>query len=682
MSPPLRKNDPRRLAAIRIGVQARRSYIVTFVVIGTLAAISFALKMDGIRDQQIHVQAVANAQETSRLVQHLGLLTARLQGVNEDPVERAALIATLYDTHQKLKRLHDQTVKGDPALNLAPMQEPELRLLYFGDDAQVDFKLRRLLRLVDLVLANPASEANHDIVYQIVNLSGDELPEALKLVIAFHKDRAFGGIQAMGVVAIWIFAGTIGVLLASGMLIFRPLVTRAVSRTLQMIDAEDALKHSAQHDSLTGLANRLGIATLYKARAGRRANRQITALHIDLETIDTLYETHGHAAGDDVIRILAARLRASVREHDIIGRIGDGSFAIIMQHDEDETNAIELSERIQSTLSEPVTLSDGGAVRMKCRVGVAQEQSEVAGLERLMTSASIALHEAEQTGDKTITLYSPDMRNQLQEKERLLRELDIAIDAGDVFPYFQPQVNAKNSAVVGFEALVRWQHSERGLVPPGQFIDLAEDAGMGGRIGALMLRRGLEALTKWEAAGFDVPQIGINFSSGQLMDPKIVDHIKLEMDRYDLSPDRLGIEILETVMVESEDHVVVETVQRLKKAGYRMELDDFGTGHASISNLRRFQVDRIKIDRGFVSSIDTDAKQRKMVLAMVRMAEGLGIEALAEGVETPNERQTLQELGVVDLQGYGIGRPMPFSDTITWLTENRLVQATQRRFTG
>jgi EAL domain-containing protein (putative c-di-GMP-specific phosphodiesterase class I) len=197
-----------------------------------------------------------------------------------------------------------------------------------------------------------------------------------------------------------------------------------------------------------------------------------------------------------------------------------------------------------------------------------------------------------------------------------------------------------------------------------------------------MLARSLEAVNRWDAAGFHVPQIGVNFSSGQLMDPKIVDHIKLEMDRCDLSPDRLGIEILETVMVEKEDHVVVDTVLKLKAAGFRMELDDFGTGHASISNLRRFQVDRIKIDRGFVTGIDSDAKQRKMVLAMIRMADGLGIKALAEGIETPGERQALLELGIHNLQGYGIGRPMPFADTIGWLTENKLFETSRRRRTG
>jgi diguanylate cyclase (GGDEF)-like protein len=546
----------------------------------------------------------------------------------------------------------------------------------------VDFKLRRLLRLVDLVLANPDSALNDDLTYQIVEKSSVDLPEAMKTVIAHHESRATAAIAALGELAIWLLLATLGTLTFAGAFVFRPLVTRAVERTLDLLDAEEELEHNVQHDRLTGLPNRIGAQTLYEARVKLRAGQRATALHLDLPGLTMLRDAHGHGISEEVLQVVAQRLREVCRKNDVLARIGDDEFVLVLPNGNDQPDVVALAERIQATLSTPVTLDTGETLRTACRVGVAQEDAEDATFDRLLSSALIAMNDAEDGSEGGVSVYSPAMRDQVEEKDRTLRELDAAIDSGEILPFFQPQIHADTGVVSGFEALVRWQHPERGLIPPFKFIDIAEEGGLGSRLGALMLARSLEAVNRWDAAGFHVPQIGVNFSSGQLMDPKIVDHIKLEMDRCDLSPDRLGIEILETVMVEKEDHVVVDTVLKLKAAGFRMELDDFGTGHASISNLRRFQVDRIKIDRGFVTGIDSDAKQRKMVLAMIRMADGLGIKALAEGIETPGERQALLELGIHNLQGYGIGRPMPFADTIGWLTENKLFETSRRRRTG
>ncbi|MEL6582193.1 MAG: EAL domain-containing protein [Pseudomonadota bacterium] len=671
--------DPRREAALRIGRQARRGYSFSFLLIGVLAATSFALTMGAIRDQSTHIEQLHLARAKEAAIQQVGLLAARYQSAQE-PGQQAQLRNALLRARDDVFELHERQVRGDVQLGIPPMTAPELRQLYFDQPDQVDFQIRRFVRLTDLVLAAPRARVNDDLIFQIVEMAGQSLPNALQRVVRFHEDRANGAVSWLGELAIWLFGATLSVLAGAGLFVFRPLVQGAVTRTLALFDAEDEIKFTAEHDRLTGLPNRLGVRELFEQRVKFRPGQHVTALQIDLINFATLNETHGHDIGDTVLKTSAKRLKEIVRNSDIVARIGGDDFAVVLPNGADQADVLALCDRINTSLSAPIAIGEDDSVRISCHVGVAQEDAEHVDYERLMTSAGIALHDAQSKGnDAGVTVYAPTMRTELEERDRTLQELEEGLERGDVFPFFQPQIRAETGAISGFEALVRWQHPERGLIPPFKFLDVAEEGGLGMRLGEIVLRRALEALQRWDAAGFSVPQVGVNFSSGQLQDDAIVEHIKLEVDRLDLEPKRLGIEILETVMIENDDNDVVKNVLRLKAAGFQIELDDFGTGHASISNLRRFKVDRVKIDRGFVTSIDSDRDLRKMTLAMVKMAEGLGIEALAEGVETPGERETLISMGVHDLQGYGIGRPMPFAETLGWLTENQLYQQTRQR---
>ena len=263
--------------------------------------------------------------------------------------------------------------------------------------------------------------------------------------------------------------------------------------------------------------------------------------------------------------------------------------------------------------------------------------------------------------------FREDLRHEVERREALFADLVHALDAGEITPFFQPQLDLATGGFCGFEALARWQHPAHGLLQPGDFLDFAEQTDLSERIGELMLTRSLEAVQAWDAAGFDVARVGVNFALAQLGDPRLIEKIKWETERLDVEPERIAIEVLETVLIKSDADMVVRNLKGLASAGFHVELDDFGTGHASIANLRRFMVNRIKIDRSFIAGIEASEEQRTLTASMIAMAHALGIGTLAEGVETEAARAILAELGCGSYQGYLAARPMSLAESLAWL---------------
>jgi EAL domain-containing protein (putative c-di-GMP-specific phosphodiesterase class I) len=259
------------------------------------------------------------------------------------------------------------------------------------------------------------------------------------------------------------------------------------------------------------------------------------------------------------------------------------------------------------------------------------------------------------------------MRARVANRSILAAEVAAAFERGEITAYFQPQVSTRSGEVTGFEALARWHHPVRGMIPPVEFLPALAQAGRMDRLGEAMVREALAALRHWDGLGLRIPRVGVNFSNAELADPSLVERIGWELDRNDLTPDRLVIEVLENVVANRAEDVVMRNLAGLARLGCCLDLDDFGTGHASITSIRRFSIERIKIDRSFVTRIDDDPEQQKMVSAILTMAERLGLDTLAEGVETAAERAMLAKLGCGHVQGFAIARPMPLSETADWL---------------
>ena len=291
----------------------------------------------------------------------------------------------------------------------------------------------------------------------------------------------------------------------------------------------------------------------------------------------------------------------------------------------------------------------------------------VRGDPALSDAAESALEEAQKAGPGSIRAFSNGMRPRVSVPDNLTREVLRALEDGEIRPWFQPQVSTDTGQLTGFEALARWEHPEKGQIAPAAFLPAIAEAGLFERLGEVILYHALTALKAWDKAGLKVPNVAVNVSPEELRNPRMFEKIRWELDRFDLGPDRLVIEVLENVVAQSEDDTTTRNIAALSRLGCGIDLDDFGTGHASISNIRRFDVTRIKIDRSFISQVDTDRDQQNMVSAILTMAERLGLDTLGEGVETHGEHAMLAQLGCGHVQGYSIARPMPFEDTATWI---------------
>ncbi len=428
-------------------------------------------------------------------------------------------------------------------------------------------------------------------------------------------------------------------------------------------------------DPLTGLAQRDGIvaaldrALQYSTRMGRATG----AMMLEIDRFKLLEERHDRAAIERILRVTAERLDDALRENDLAARLEGPTFAVALAPVRrlDLEAAIQMAGRIQRSLSEPISV-DATNVYITVSIGfsIASRLNDPSG-ETVLQAATSAMIEAQRSGPSAVRSYSDSMRARIASRNSLSDEVAGALERGEIMAFFQPQISSKTGAITGFETLARWHHPERGLIPPIEFLPALEQAGLMDRLGEIMIYDALTALKSWDEKGYDIPRVSVNFSNEELCDPRLVDRIGWELDRFELTPDRFVVEVLETVVASHSEDVVIRNLSGLARLGCCLDLDDFGTGHASITNIRRFSIERIKIDRSFVTKIDDDPEQQKMVSAILTMADRLGLDTLAEGVETAGEHAMLVRLGCGHLQGFGIARPMPMQETDLWIQTYR-----------
>ncbi|MBY5931420.1 GGDEF domain-containing phosphodiesterase [Tateyamaria omphalii] len=399
------------------------------------------------------------------------------------------------------------------------------------------------------------------------------------------------------------------------------------------------------------------------------ADRNSAIFSIEIDDHAMLAERFEPAAIDRILKAVADRLVTTMRDSDILCQTGDFRFSLCLgpvQH-LDLESCIQLSGRYQQAIEEPIAI-DGATIYVSSSVGFCLLNRAPAETGRDWLNASFAaLNEAQRRGPSSVRAYSTELHSRLKNRAYLRDEVAAALEQGHIQPWFQPQISTDTGKVAGFEALARWIHPDRGAISPAEFLPAIEDAGLLERLAEIMIYHSFTALKAWDSAGLHVPHVGVNFSGSELNNPKLVDKVRWELDRFDLTPDRLAVEILETVVTDNTDDTITRNINALTKLGCRIDLDDFGTGHASISSIRRFGVGRIKIDRSFVMKADRDPEQQRMISAVLTMAERMGIETLAEGVETVGEHALLAQLGCDYVQGFGIARPMPFEKTLDWV---------------
>jgi len=402
--------------------------------------------------------------------------------------------------------------------------------------------------------------------------------------------------------------------------------------------------------------------------AAQGGDQAPSAVLLRLDEADLMTERHGARLVAALEEALTLRLGQSLRSQDAFCVLADTQFAVALAPARGFAlgAALAVAQRLQTDLAQPFRF-EGVTVWPSVSVGLCLSAgaARAAGL-GMLQAAERAARIALQSGPGGIHSFTG--ADQAPPPANALRaEVRRALDNGEICAFFQPQVALASGEISGMETLARWQHPERGLIPPGEFLPLIDAEGLSTRLAERMLRDGLAALNRLDAQGILVPNVAINLSAPELGALNLADTITWELDRHDLAPERLVLEIVETVVTHTDDDVVVKNVARLAALGCGIDLDDFGTGHASIANIRRFAVSRIKIDRSFVTHLHKDGDQQRMVAAILSMAGELGLESVAEGIETPEEAVLLAEMGCAHGQGFGIARPMPATELARWL---------------
>ena len=487
------------------------------------------------------------------------------------------------------------------------------------------------------------------------------LQRALRAVVTGPQALAF--LPAMALAAFWLggetwlLACAIGLpaLLALAGGFARPFSPSSLS----------GISDSAAHGTSVMLEQAVQEALWQAVHTGRNT----ACFMLAVDDLPDIVDRYGPAATEAMLQTIASRIPADLREGDRVFRQQDGSLVVVlapMRHLDLET-ALQIAARLQVTVEDPLSL-DAATVFLSCSIGFCLgARNPGTGGADLLDATQAAFREARRNGPSAIRAYSDRMRPSRDQRNLQADEAGAALDSGQIIPWFQPQISTDTGQITGFETLARWQHPERGLLPPAEFLPVLEQSGQLERLGEVMLYQAMTALRAWDAAGLDIPCVGVNFAGQELHNPKLIDKIRWEMDRFGLLPSRLAVEILETVVAAAPDDIIARNINGLAKLGCVIDLDDFGTGHASLASIQRFAVSRIKIDRSFVMKVDHDPAQQRMVNAILSMAERLDLDTLAEGVETLGEHAMLAQLGCRHVQGFGIASPMPFAQTIEWV---------------
>lgn len=422
----------------------------------------------------------------------------------------------------------------------------------------------------------------------------------------------------------------------------------AEARNDQLEAAKAKMEHNSLHDALTGLPNRrfLDHRLAELSQNARRTDR-ISVLHIDLDRFKQINDTLGHAAGDAMLIHAAGILRSHVRDSDFVARIGGDEFVVMCVSSGSDATVENLATRIIEEMRKPVDY-EGNECRFGVSIGIAASSDPERDPRQLLVDADIALYRAKNLGRNRFETFTEELHAEIIETKQTADDIMKAIERNEMVPYFQPQFDATTLEIVGAEVLARWNHPTKGLLGPDAFLKPAEELNVIGTIDRMIFEQVLTQRSLWAAKGVEIPKIAVNVSASRLRDKELIGLI----EDLEIKPGTISFELLESTFLDSSDELVSENIRRLAQLGVDIEIDDFGTGYASIVSLLQVQPRRLKIDRQLIMPIVETERSRQLVSSIVDIARSLGVETIAEGVETMEHARILRDLGCCDLQGY------------------------------
>jgi diguanylate cyclase (GGDEF)-like protein/PAS domain S-box-containing protein len=429
----------------------------------------------------------------------------------------------------------------------------------------------------------------------------------------------------------------------------------------------EELEHQANHDALTGLANRsllrdrIDQALVYAQRHGRL----VMVAFVDLDDFKLINDSLGHSAGDQLLQIIAQRLQSCVRKGDTVARLGGDEFVLILSDQGVEDSQHGMMERVIAAVSEPCEI-ESQELRVTCSIGISVYPHDASDAETLLRMADAAMYRAKDVGRNNFQFHTKELTARVTDRLALDAGLHRALDRGELFLNYQPQYDLKSGRVIGMEALIRWAHPERGVMQPGTFIALAEDNGLIVPIGAWVIHTACLQNKALQGAGVAPIKVAVNLSVRQFRQKGLVKAIASILADIGLDARYLELELTESTVMHSADEVI-RTLRELEHMGVQLSVDDFGTGYSSLSYLKRFPVHRLKIDQSFVRDIGSDPDDTAIVQSIIALGHALKMKIVAEGVESPEQLAFLTASGCDEAQGYHFGRPMPFEDILALL---------------
>lgn len=441
--------------------------------------------------------------------------------------------------------------------------------------------------------------------------------------------------------------------------------------------SEQQRTHEALHDALTGLANRVLLLDRLQQAAKkyqRQASYCCSVLFLDLDGFKTINDSLGHAAGDRLLQIVAGRLVETVRATDTVARLGGDEFVLLLEEDDAPVDSALAARRILAALQEPLFF-DGSRLFLSASIGIVPNAGQYERADDALRDADLAMYQAKTRGKSCFALYDAAMRDQIVERMVLENDLRLGLERGEFLLYYQPIFSLEDQRLVGFEALARWQHPQRGLVEPAQFIPLAEQTGLIIPLGRWVLNEACRQAAVWQNlrhAGEEPPlRVSVNVSGRQLEQPGFVDEVCAALRDHQLPGCCLALEVTESVCVNNTPALIAE-LGALQALGIEIQIDDFGTGYSSLSYLQNLPVQMIKIDKSFVQAIRSGERSPEILRAILSIADDLGIDTVAEGIETERQARALAELHCAYAQGYWLGRPVDARRAENWVIAARL----------
>ena len=618
-------------------VRAYKLLLGVIVVLFTAAAVYMSMvvvaRQDALREVSRYSVAWSMAQgaiEFARLEQRLAASTDAQSGFGAEEVRlRFDIIVNrwrLFTSSQVEEFLNDYPRERRTVAALGEAIDEAAALLPRVGEPEVARQLAALLAPLGPKLSKLAAVAQ--------GWSGDRIAREQDDLIHLH----------------WQFSVLVGGLIFCGI----ALVVLLLWHNNMLENARDSMRRMALHDALTGMPNR----TLFWQRTDRafdllgRYGQSFAVLCLDLDRFKEINDTLGHPVGDALLREVARRLRAASSDADLVARLGGDEFAVLHRGGSYPADAEALAERLLAVVSAPYEL-DGVSVVVSTSIGIAVAPADGSSTDELIKNADLALYRAKDDGRNLYRFFEPVMNARLQSRRTLEMDLRKGLERNEFHVVYQPLVTLANGEISGCEALLRWQHPERGAVSPAEFIPVAEEIGLISGLGEWVLREACREAARWPGE----VKVAVNFSPAQFRNGSLLARVREALTLSGLSPRRLEIEITESVLLEN-NAANVEVLHQLRALGCRIALDDFGTGYSSLSYLRSFPFDKMKIDQSFVRDLSRSGESSTIVRSIAQLGTGLGIVTTAEGVETEEQLRFVKEAGCLEAQGYFFSRPV------------------------